>query len=61
MTTVCVAEILNELYKLAKISNDEQVKLKAYSMILSEFKSQSYQNIMGDTMEMLVNSYNIKQ
>ena len=61
MTTVCVTEILNKLYELAKNSNDERVKLEAYSMILSEFKSQSYQNIMGDTMEMLVNSYNIKQ
>ena len=57
MTTVCVAEILNELYELAKNSNDEQVKLKAYSMILSEFKSQSYQNIMGDTFEKIVNTY----
>ena len=57
MTTVCVTEILNELYELAKKSNDEQVKLKAYSMILNEFKSQSYQNIMGDTMDVLVNAY----
>ena len=57
MTTVCVTKILNELYELAKSSNDEQVKLKAYSMILSEFKSQSYQNIMGDTFEKIVNTY----
>ena len=57
MTTVCVTEILNELYELAKNSKDEQVKLKAYSMILNEFKSQSYQNIMGDTMDVLVNAY----
>ena len=57
MTTVCVAEILNELYELAKNSNDEQVKLKAYSMILDENKSQRYQNVMNETLEKMVNTY----
>ena len=57
MTTVCVAEILNELYELAKNSNNEQVKLKAYSMILDENKSQRYQNVMNETLEKMVNTY----
>ena len=57
MTTVCVAEILNELYELAKNSNDEQVKLKAYSMILDENKTQRYQNVMNETLEKMVNTY----
>ena len=57
MTTVCVTEILNELYELAKNSNDEQVKLKAYSMILDENKSQRYQNVMNETLEKMVNTY----
>lgn len=57
MTTVCVTEILNELYELAKNSNNEQVKLKAYSMILDENKSQRYQNVMNETLEKMVNTY----
>lgn len=57
MTTVCVTEILNELYELAKSSNDEQVKLRAYSMILDENRSQRYQNVMNETLEKMVNTY----
>ena len=59
MTTVCVTEILNELYELAKNSNDEQVKLKAYSMILDENRSQRYQNVMNETLEKMVNTYTV--
>ena len=59
MTTVCVTEILNKLYELAKNSNDEQVKLKAYSMILDENRSQRYQNVMNETLEKMVNTYTV--
>ena len=59
MKTVNVEKILKELYNLAHKSDDEQVKLKAYSMILDEKKSERYQNVVHETIKKMVNTYTV--
>lgn len=57
METNNVTEILNELNEIAKTSKDEQVRLQAYSMILSECKSLKYQDFINDALGEMVNSF----
>lgn len=56
MEIINVSEILNKIYKIAENTEDEHIKLQAFSMILFEQKNLNYQDIMYKALEETINS-----